>query len=113
MDKLVESDRSISEGLDAIDQRLRQVREMYRKKNGEDLVMYGEIKRAWDFVERLAQRHLARDYRHTESELTAMKVLAQWTVDVKAIVLGGGCGQTIVWRSGSTRDWKNGQTEAV
>jgi hypothetical protein len=58
----------------------------YQRIRGEILVFPRYIDRDVMRWRQMRVRHKSGDYRHTESELKAVKAVAQWTVDVNMVI---------------------------
>lgn len=69
----------------------------YQRIKGELLIFPRYIDRDVMRWRQMRVRHKAGDYRHTESELKAVKAVAQWTVDVQMTIRNQPA-KTVEWK---------------
>jgi len=83
--------------VEAVSQRLVELRDRYRRTTGMDLVMPLDLDSAFRRFQRLGNRYKLGHFHHSDSERQATREIAQWTVDVNNRL----CGQprtVLQWR---------------
>ena len=86
-DRLEPSDKDMQCLVESVIERIRSVSEMYRRQWGipiSTILITRELVRL-NFI---FERYEKKDFRHTESEKKAVRMLAQWTIDEKAKLCG-------------------------
>ena len=86
-DRLEPSDKDMQCLVESVIERIRSVSEMY-KRQWTIPISTLLINRDLAHLNAVFERYVTKDFRHTESEKKAVRVLAQWTIDQKAALCG-------------------------
>ena len=87
-DILVRSKQDDHDLVLAVDERFRDLCHMHRRVRGVELPIPKSMKADFERYGRMLVRHAHDDYRHTAAELKSVKIIAQWTFDVKCDICG-------------------------
>jgi hypothetical protein len=68
---------------DAVRVRFGELSQAYLANKGRELLVPKTIKAEFIRVARMADRHEQGDFRNSHSEMRALKIFAQWTVDIQ------------------------------
>ena len=86
-DRLELSDKDMQALVMSVAARIRTISEMYQRQWGipiSTILITRDLQR----FNSLMERYHTSDFRHTESEKKAVRILAQWTVDQKCALVG-------------------------
>ena len=71
-----------------VGKRLIELRDKLIRTTGNDLIVPESLRADMIRMNRLAGRYKRDDYRHRDSEKKAVKVIAQWTLDLNCAICG-------------------------